>query len=59
MQGGKAFASRQAARTEIFEYLEAFYNRQRLQSSLGNVTPVEFEEAIEGGVCGRVSKNRH
>jgi len=49
MHGGKAFTSRQAARTEIFEYLEVFYNRQRLHSSLGNVTPVEFEEAIEGG----------
>jgi putative transposase len=49
MQGGKAFASRQAARTEIFEYLEVFYNRQRLHSSLGNVTPVEFEETIGEG----------
>ena len=49
MHGGKAFTSRQAARTEIFEYLEVFYNRKRLHSSLGNVTPVEFDEALEGG----------
>jgi hypothetical protein len=33
---------------EIFEYIGVFYNRKRLHSSLGNLTPVEFEEAIEG-----------
>jgi putative transposase len=49
MEGGKAFRSRQAAKAAIFEYVEVFYNRQRLHSSLGNVTPVEFEEALEGG----------
>jgi putative transposase len=27
----------------IFEYLEIFHNRQRRHSSLGMVTPVEFE----------------
>jgi transposase InsO family protein len=50
LMDGKAFASRQAARAAIFEYMEVFYNRQRLHSSLGNVTPVEYEEAISGGV---------
>jgi transposase InsO family protein len=49
MEGGKAFASRQAAKAGIFEYVEVFYNRKRLHSSLGNVTPVEFEKALEGG----------
>ncbi len=29
------FATRQAARTAVFEFIEAFYNRQRLHSSLG------------------------
>jgi putative transposase len=29
------FPSREAARSAIFEYLEAFYNRRRLHSSLG------------------------
>lgn len=38
------FPSRQAAKTAIFEYLEAFYNRRRLHSSLGYRSPVDFEE---------------
>ena len=37
------FESRVQARTVIFEYLEVWYNRQRLHSSLGFFSPVEFE----------------
>lgn len=37
------FASRDQARSMIFEYLEVFYNRIRRHSSLGYVSPVEFE----------------
>ena len=33
------FPNRGAARSAVFEYLEAFYNRRRLHSSLGYVTP--------------------
>jgi len=40
----KKFKSRQEAKTEIFEYMEVFYNRQRLHSSLGYVSPVTFEK---------------
>lgn len=38
------FQTRQAAKTEIFEYLEGFYNRQRRHSTLDYLSPVEFEE---------------
>jgi putative transposase len=39
------FATRQAARTAVFEFIEVFYNRQRLHSSLGYRTPMAFESA--------------
>ena len=34
---------REQARREVFEYLEVFYNRQRLHSSLGYLSPAAFE----------------
>ena len=37
------FVTRDQARAEIFEYLEVFYNRVRLHSSLGFLSPEEFE----------------
>jgi transposase InsO family protein len=40
----QTFETRREARTIIFEYMEVFYNRQRLHSSLGFLTPVEFEQ---------------
>ena len=38
------FATRAQARTVIFEYIEVFYNRQRLHSSLGYLSPDAFEQ---------------
>lgn len=37
------YPSRSHARTELFEYIEIFYNRQRLHSQLGYRSPVEYE----------------
>jgi transposase InsO family protein len=39
------FATRDRARAALFEYLEVFYNRVRRHSSLGFLSPVEFERA--------------
>ena len=39
------FKTRQEAMTAIFEYIEVFYNRKRIHSSLGYLTPVAYEEA--------------
>lgn len=38
------FPTRRAARTAIFDYLEAFYNTRRLHSALGYMSPTDFEE---------------
>ena len=38
-----AFTTRAEAYRAIFEYIEVFYNRERLHSSLGYQSPVDFE----------------
>jgi putative transposase len=37
------YATREEARASIFEYVEVFYNRQRRHSTLGYVSPAEYE----------------
>ena len=39
------FKTRAEARQSIFEWIEVFYNRQRLHSSLGFLSPVDYEKA--------------
>ena len=39
------YATHDQARQSIFDYIEVFYNRQRLHSSLGYVSPESFEAA--------------
>jgi putative transposase len=39
-----SWPTRQTVRTAIFEYIEGFYNTQRRHSSLGHLSPAEFEE---------------
>ena len=38
------FQTREEAKYKIFEYIEIFYNRQRIHSSIGYKTPVDFEK---------------
>lgn len=42
---GEHFASEEQAKAELFEYIEAYYNRRRSHSSLGYLSPAEFERA--------------
>lgn len=40
----KVYTSRYEAQVALFDYIEVFYNRQRLHSYLGYCSPVEFEQ---------------
>lgn len=39
----RKYKSREEAKNSIFEYIEVFYNRMRLHSTLGYMSPEEFE----------------
>lgn len=47
------FATRAEARTAIFEFIEVWYNRQRLHSSLGYLSPEAFERQLLDTICVR------
>ena len=40
----KNYATRDAARADVFDYIEPFYNPVRRHSTLGNRSPVVFEQ---------------
>jgi len=40
---GERFATREQAKAHVFDYIEVYYNRQRLHSSVGYLSPAEFE----------------
>lgn len=42
----RKFATRDEARTALFDYIESFYNRTRLHSSLGYLSPINFESQL-------------
>jgi putative transposase len=42
----ECYATHAQARQSIFEYIEVFYNRQRLHSSLGYLSPEAFEASL-------------
>ena len=45
LQSG-CFANERDARTEIFDFIEAYYNTHRKHSSLGYRSPVQFEAGL-------------
>ena len=40
------YETKAEAKKAIFEYIEVWYNRDRLHSSIGYMTPVQFEESL-------------
>ena len=50
----RSFRSRNAAREEVFRWIEGWYNRRRRHSALGYLSPADFEELHmdDRGPCG-------
>ncbi len=42
---GERFETNAAAKEQLFDYIEVFYNQRRLHSAIGYVSPAEFERA--------------
>lgn len=40
---GRSWPSKAELRTEVFEYIEVFFNRRRRHSTLGFLSPEQFE----------------
>ena len=47
----KIYVTRAAARSDVFDYIELFYNPKRRHGSAGDLSPVEFER--RAGISGR------
>ena len=43
----KVYRTREQSRADVFDYIERFYNPTRRHSTLGYVSPIEFEEAAK------------
>jgi len=42
----QAYPTREDAKTDVFDYIERFYNRWRRHAYLGYISPVEFEKQV-------------
>jgi len=45
----RTYRTRDEARTDLFYYIEAFYNRRRLHSSIGYMSPANYEQLYHQG----------
>ena len=54
----RSWPTKAEARTALFEYLEAFYNRRRRHSTLGMLSPLEYENRtlVTGGTSLAASR---
>ena len=47
---GAEFADGRSARLAVFDYIETYYNRSRIHTSLGDCSPDEFEAKFSSGM---------
>ena len=43
----KTYRSRDEARADVFDYIECFYNPIRRHSTLGYLSPLDFEKKVQ------------
>ena len=41
----RIYASREAAKRDVFDYIEMFYNPKRRHGNNGNVSPISYEKS--------------
>jgi putative transposase len=44
--GRNVYRTRDAARADVFDYIERFYNTIRRHSTIGYLSPVEFKRKV-------------
>jgi putative transposase len=49
------FKIRAEARQAIFDFIEVYYNRQRLHSGIGYMTPFEYEQMLHREVMQKTA----
>lgn len=49
---GKNYLTREQAKADVIDYIEMFYNSQRLHSFLNYLSPMQFEERKQNDVSG-------
>lgn len=42
----KTYRTRSEAKADVFDYIECFYNTRRLHSTIGYVSPAQFEKQV-------------
>ena len=42
----KEYKNKEDAKKAVFEFIEVWYNRKRIHSSIGYMTPVQFESSL-------------
>jgi putative transposase len=52
----RSWPSRLALQSAVFEYIEAFYNRRRRHSTLGMVSPAEYEQTQTTGISIKIKQ---
>ena len=55
----RRFKTQAEARMAAFEFIEGFYNRRRRHSSIGYLSPVEYERRYHEGTVDRRTRACH